>query len=523
MTIVWAVLVVCAGVMLPSAQANGQTTSTTDVSGTASAPETIQDLRNAADAGNADAMFNIGCRYANGEGVAQDDQQAMTWYLKSAALGNSDAMYNVGVSYNDGRGVAQDCRVAMAWYLKAVDAGNLGAMNNIGLLYANGQGVAQDYAQAMICYRKTADAGDSVAMYNIGLLYANGQGVSQDYSQAMTWFSKAANAGDANAMYGVGVLYANGQGVARDDQQALVWYRKAANAGNQDAKKCLDELTVQDNSASPIDKISWTVGPAHIRVGTFGQLDLPSGYRFADSQQAALFETATQNPHDPNEIGVIVPPAGASTDPNTFWYVMLTYKDVGHVDDSEKDNLDDTTAGQILDAIRTATDKDNLERSRKGWAPLKIAGWDQRPFYDPVTHDLAWAIRASCALPGGNGDVTNYENIILGRSGFIGATLAIPPVALTAAVPNFQMLVKQISFAPGQTYEDFQPGDKVSNYGLTALITGGTAVAIAKGWPVAILFAKKLILAIGAIFAAAVAKIKSVFKRKSSQQTVAAQ
>jgi uncharacterized membrane-anchored protein len=432
-------------------------------------------------------------------------------------------MYNVGVSYNDGRGVAQDCRVAMAWYLKAVDAGNLGAMNNIGLLYANGQGVAQDYAQAMICYRKTADAGDSVAMYNIGLLYANGQGVSQDYSQAMTWFSKAANAGDANAMYGVGVLYANGQGVARDDQQALVWYRKAANAGNQDAKKCLDELTVQDNSASPIDKISWTVGPAHIRVGTFGQLDLPSGYRFADSQQAALFETATQNPHDPNEIGVIVPPAGASTDPNTFWYVMLTYKDVGHVDDSEKDNLDDTTAGQILDAIRTATDKDNLERSRKGWAPLKIAGWDQRPFYDPVTHDLAWAIRASCALPGGNGDVTNYENIILGRSGFIGATLAIPPVALTAAVPNFQMLVKQISFAPGQTYEDFQPGDKVSNYGLTALITGGTAVAIAKGWPVAILFAKKLILAIGAIFAAAVAKIKSVFKRKSSQQTVAAQ
>jgi uncharacterized membrane-anchored protein len=142
---------------------------------------------------------------------------------------------------------------------------------------------------------------------------------------------------------------------------------------------------------------------------------------------------------------------------------------------------------------------------------------------DPVTHDLTWAIRASCASPDGNGDVTNYQSMILGRGGCIDATLAIPPAALTATVPDFQILLKRISFIPGQTYEDFQPGDKVSNYGLTALITGGTAVAIAKGWPVAILFAKKLILAIGAVFAAAVAKIKSVFKRKSSQQTVAAQ
>jgi len=521
MAIVCAVLTVSAGFWLTSARANGQVTP--QVGGTANSTESMQDLRKVADAGDADAMFNIGCLYANGEGVAQDDQQAMTWYRKAAALGNADAMYNIGVSYNDGNGVAQDYQEAMVWYLKAADAGNLGVMNNVGLLYANGQGVAQDYGQAMTCYRKAADAGDAVAMYNIGLLYANGQGVAQDYPQAMDWFSKAANAGDAKAMYGIGFLYANGQGVARDQKQAMAWYQKAANAGNEDAKKCLVEVPAQNSTASPIDKIKWTVGPAHIRMGAVGQLYLPTGYRFADSQQAALFETAIQNPHDSSEIGVIVPPAEAFTDPNTAWYVMLTYKDVGHVDDSEKDNLDDTTAGEILDSIRTATDKANLERTSKGWAPLKIVGWDQRPFYDLVTHDLTWAIRGSCASSGGAGDVTNYQSIILGRSGCISVTLAIPPSALTATVPDFQLLVKRISFAPGQTYEDFQPGDRVSNYGLTALITGGTAVAVAKGWPVAILFAKKLILAIGAVLAAAVAKIKSVFKRKSSQQTVGAQ
>jgi uncharacterized membrane-anchored protein len=450
MVIVWAVFAIGAGICSVSARANGQATSQTYTGGTANAPETMQDLRNAADAGNADAMFNIGYLYDTGQGIAQDYQQAMTWYLKAASLGN------------------------------------IAAMNNIGVLYASGRGVIQDYTQAMTWYLKAADGGDTAAMFHIGLLYATGQGVSRNY------------------------------------EQALAWCRKAADAGNEDAKKCLDEITAQENAASPLDKINWTVGPAHIRVGKVGQLDLPTGYRFADSQQAILFETATQNPHDPDEIGVIVPPAEAFTDPNTAWYVMLTYKDVGHVDDGEKDNLDDTTAGEILDAIRAATDKANLERSRKGWAPLKIAGWDQRPFYDPLTHDLTWAIRGSCTSPDGNGDVTNYQSIILGRSGCVDATLAIPPAALTATVPDFQMLVKRISFVPGQTYEDFQAGDRVSNYGLTALITGGTAVAIAKGWPVAIVFAKKLILAIGAIFAAAVAKVKSLFRRKSSQQTVAA-
>jgi TPR repeat protein len=42
-------------------------------------------------AGNAKAMYNIGDLYEKGEGVAQDQQKAIIWYRKAAALGEERA------------------------------------------------------------------------------------------------------------------------------------------------------------------------------------------------------------------------------------------------------------------------------------------------------------------------------------------------------------------------------------------------------------------------------------------------
>jgi uncharacterized protein len=45
----------------------------------------------AADAGDAEAMTKIGFSYEQGYGVAQDQEQAVTWYRKAAALGEENA------------------------------------------------------------------------------------------------------------------------------------------------------------------------------------------------------------------------------------------------------------------------------------------------------------------------------------------------------------------------------------------------------------------------------------------------
>ena len=64
------------------------------------------------------------------------------------------AQYNLGVMYYEGRGVAQNYQQALSWYQKAANQGVAGAQYNLGLIYATGQGVAQDFQQAKAWWQK---------------------------------------------------------------------------------------------------------------------------------------------------------------------------------------------------------------------------------------------------------------------------------------------------------------------------------------------------------------------------------
>jgi TPR repeat protein len=82
--------------------------------------------------------------YENGWGVAQDYGKAHKWFHKAADAGNTDAMINLGRLYEQGLGVAQDYGKALEWFQKAADAGNTDSMINLGRLYQQGLGLAQD-------------------------------------------------------------------------------------------------------------------------------------------------------------------------------------------------------------------------------------------------------------------------------------------------------------------------------------------------------------------------------------------
>ena len=117
---------------------------------TASVPQDVQQLRRAAEQGNASAQFTLGAMYDAGTGVARDYAQAMAWYRKAAAQGYADAQFNLGVMYARGAGVDRDDTQAVAWYRKAAEQGHAGAQYNLGAMYANNTGVRQDYAQAVL-------------------------------------------------------------------------------------------------------------------------------------------------------------------------------------------------------------------------------------------------------------------------------------------------------------------------------------------------------------------------------------
>ena len=58
-----------------------------------------------ANAGDADAQYNLGASYYIGQGVPQDDAQAMAWFRKAAEQGHPDGQYNLGRLYSRGGGV----------------------------------------------------------------------------------------------------------------------------------------------------------------------------------------------------------------------------------------------------------------------------------------------------------------------------------------------------------------------------------------------------------------------------------
>ena len=155
--------------------------------------------KRATNEGNAEAMFNLGLLYANGQGVTQDYVRAREWYEKAAEKGFPSAMGNLGVLYHNGQGVAQDYGKAREWYEKAAEKGFPRAMGNLGVLYHNDQGVAQDYAKAREWYEKAAANGNATAMLNLGQLYEEGWGVAQDYGKAREWYEKAADKGEPRA------------------------------------------------------------------------------------------------------------------------------------------------------------------------------------------------------------------------------------------------------------------------------------------------------------------------------------
>ncbi len=69
-----------------------------------------------AEAGNADAQYNLGSMYENGQGAARDYTAAVRFYRRAAAQGHPDAQFNLAKLYEGGNGVPQDSVRAYVWF-----------------------------------------------------------------------------------------------------------------------------------------------------------------------------------------------------------------------------------------------------------------------------------------------------------------------------------------------------------------------------------------------------------------------
>ena len=73
------------------------------------------EFRLLAEQGHAPAQYWLGVMYADGQGVPQDDVEAVKWYRSAGEQGYAPAQSALGVRYATGRGVPQDYVTAYAW------------------------------------------------------------------------------------------------------------------------------------------------------------------------------------------------------------------------------------------------------------------------------------------------------------------------------------------------------------------------------------------------------------------------
>lgn len=83
----------------------------------------IKTLIQKANQGDAEAQYNLGVAYYNGEGVEQSHSKAVYWWKKAAEQGDEKAQYNLGNAYANGQGIERSNRQAIYWLGKACENG----------------------------------------------------------------------------------------------------------------------------------------------------------------------------------------------------------------------------------------------------------------------------------------------------------------------------------------------------------------------------------------------------------------
>ncbi|MES1985334.1 MAG: SPOR domain-containing protein [Pseudomonadota bacterium] len=124
-----------------------------------------------------------------------DYVKAVNDWRPLANAGDADAQFNLGQAYKLGRGVPMDVPIALEWFRKASEQGHLRAEDNYGLLLFQ-----QNRREEALPYiRKSAERGEARSQYILGTALFNGEFVTKDWVQAYALMTRASASGLSQA------------------------------------------------------------------------------------------------------------------------------------------------------------------------------------------------------------------------------------------------------------------------------------------------------------------------------------
>jgi uncharacterized membrane-anchored protein len=249
-------------------------------------------------------------------------------------------------------------------------------------------------------------------------------------------------------------------------------------------------------------------GPTTAHLGAQAIITIPEGYVFLGPKGAARFMELTQNIPSGKEAGIIFKKAD---DEN--WFAVFEYVDAGHVDDSDRSDLD--PAG-LLKTLKAGNERGNEMRKERGWQELQLVGWFKPPYYDTGTNNLTWATTIQVEKE----QTVNHSVRLLGREGYFNADLVVGTESAAAATADFAQLLTGFEYVAGQRYAEFRRGDRVAELGLVALVAGGAGAAAAKSGLLAKAW-KGIVVAVLGLFAFLKRVVGGVLGRKQEQEQTA--
>ena len=223
-------------------------------------------------------------------------------------------------------------------------------------------------------------------------------------------------------------------------------------------KKLLDDM----------EKIGWVREGAG-DLGGVAKIAIPKGYRFTHGSGTSRVLELFGNLPQPSASGML------TTEGFGPW-IIFGYDDSGHVKDDEKNNIN---ADELLALRREGLAESNKVRKERGIHELAILGWAMPPRFNDTTKTLEWAVRIQ-SLDGTGGESVNYETRLLGRTGSMKVQLVCDPTEFQPLLAEFQKVMGGFAYVEGQRYAEFRQGDRIAEYGLTALVAGTGAFAAAK-------------------------------------------
>ena len=164
-------------------------------------PDQEQQLRALADQGDTRSMIGLAYIRQNPQDSRYNPAEAVKYFTRAADAGAADAQFELAKIYEQGLGVTPDPAKALELYQKSAAQGFADAINDLGFLYfQGGLGLAPDQAKGIDYFRQAADLRHPEAMFNYAGMIDNGAIPGQGPADAAKYLYQALRAGSEDVM-----------------------------------------------------------------------------------------------------------------------------------------------------------------------------------------------------------------------------------------------------------------------------------------------------------------------------------